>query len=129
MKRPGVYKIENVITGDIYVGSTRDIPQRWREHKSQLRHHTHKNPILTEAWDKYGEDAFVMETLEPALDSDHRILLEQVWMDWLKPTYNRAPFAGTCKGMDYPQHWIEKQRARMFGNKYRSDWTRKQKEA
>ena len=34
MKISAVYKITNTITGDFYVGSSKDVKRRWREHKS-----------------------------------------------------------------------------------------------
>ena len=54
----GIYKIINKINGKYYVGSSIDIYQRWRNHKSQLKRNIHKNPHLQNAWNKYGENNF-----------------------------------------------------------------------
>lgn len=31
----GIYKITNLVNGKVYIGASRDIKQRWREHKSK----------------------------------------------------------------------------------------------
>lgn len=33
-KISGVYKIENTLTGDFYIGSSTDVKRRWSYHKS-----------------------------------------------------------------------------------------------
>ena len=33
MKISAVYKITNTVTGDFYIGSSKDVKQRWKEHK------------------------------------------------------------------------------------------------
>lgn len=60
----GVYKIENLVNGKIYIGQSTHIRQRWTEHKKELRHNRHKNEYLQRAWNKYGEDNFKHEVLE-----------------------------------------------------------------
>lgn len=60
----GIYKIENLVNGKVYIGQSRHIRQRWAEHKKVLRRDCHKNTFLQRAWDKYGEDNFSFEVLE-----------------------------------------------------------------
>ena len=38
----GIYKISNVITGDCYIGQSKDIFTRIGQHKSLLKHNKHK---------------------------------------------------------------------------------------
>lgn len=60
----GIYKIENLVNGKIYIGQSKHIRQRWTEHKKELRGNRHRNQYLQRAWNKYGEDKFRHEILE-----------------------------------------------------------------
>jgi predicted GIY-YIG superfamily endonuclease len=54
----GVYIINNKLNGHNYIGSSINIKQRFAQHKSTLRHNTHRNQHLQNAWNKYGEENF-----------------------------------------------------------------------
>lgn len=55
----GIYKIENKINGKVYVGQSRDILRRWRQHKvSRLQY-----PLYF-AFQKYGINNFEFSVLE-----------------------------------------------------------------
>ena len=43
MTNSGIYCIENLLTGDIYVGSSNKIKRRFSEHKYKLRNYKHTN--------------------------------------------------------------------------------------
>ena len=60
----GIYSITNSGNGKRYIGQSIDIEKRWREHRWHLRANKHKNNHLQNAWNKYGETAFVFEVLE-----------------------------------------------------------------
>ena len=68
-KQPGIYCIENIITGDKYIGQSKNISLRLQEHLSCLRnnHHYYKKrhipTILQKAWNKYGEENFKIYVL------------------------------------------------------------------
>lgn len=68
-KNIGIYCIENAINCKKYIGLSRDIDQRWNEHRSKLRRGKHVNIYLQRAWDNYGEDAFKFYVMEYC-DSD-----------------------------------------------------------
>lgn len=53
-----IYKIENKITHQCYIGQTVDYNRRKATHINRLRRNVHDNPKLQNAWIKYGEPAF-----------------------------------------------------------------------
>lgn len=54
----GIYKIENLVNGKVYIGQSTDIEKRWIYHRRDLRHNHHRNSHLQYAWNKYGESNF-----------------------------------------------------------------------
>jgi GIY-YIG catalytic domain/NUMOD3 motif len=58
----GVYRIAGA--GRVYVGSSDDIPRRWKSHLSQLRGGRHHNYRLQAAWNEHGEAAFAFTVVE-----------------------------------------------------------------
>ena len=57
----GIYKIENLVNGKVYIGSSINIYRRWEEHKTALRHNRHHSYKLQRAWNKHGEQNFKFE--------------------------------------------------------------------
>lgn len=53
-----IYKIENKVTKQCYIGQTVDYNRRKATHINRLRRNAHDNPKLQNAWIKYGEPAF-----------------------------------------------------------------------
>ena len=60
----GIYVIRNTENGKLYVGQSRHMDIRWRDHLFALRSGTHVNAHLQYAYNKYGENAFQHEVLE-----------------------------------------------------------------
>ena len=85
----GVYKIVNKVNGKIYVGSSKDIETRWRNHKSALNDGTHANPHLQRAWDKYKAHNFSFEIIEEC-SLDTRFEREQHYLNTLNPFDNNG---------------------------------------
>jgi group I intron endonuclease len=56
--KSGMYVIANMKTWDIYVGSSVDIPRRFKRHIRELRNGTHFNPRLQRSYNHHGESAF-----------------------------------------------------------------------
>ena len=59
-----IYFIINKITGERYVGQTTNFVRRKNEHLSQLKDKTHVNKKLQNAWNKYGENNFIVEKIQ-----------------------------------------------------------------
>lgn len=55
----GIYKITNKINGKSYIGQSKHIKRRWREHINGL-----ENSVISAAIKKYGEENFIFEILE-----------------------------------------------------------------
>ena len=60
----GIYKIENIINGKVYIGQSVDVYKRWHEHFKYLRQNQHINRHLQSAYNLYGESNFVASILE-----------------------------------------------------------------
>lgn len=82
MDKSGVYKITNTTNGKFYIGSSKDIEQRFDEHKKKLKNNSHINPILQNSWNYYGENNFTFEILE---ECENYIEREQYYLDTFQP--------------------------------------------
>ncbi len=85
----GVYVIQNVITGDCYVGSSVDIARRKLKHFHQLRSNKHGNQHLQSAYNKYGHDSFLFNLHEEVAVREDLVGREQYWINQLLPRYNK----------------------------------------
>lgn len=98
MINSGIYKIKNLITDKIYIGSTNNFKKRWMEHEKQLNKNIHKNKKLQHSWNKHGAENFEFVALEGVTDLSKLTDREQYWFDKLKPQYNIALVAGSNLG-------------------------------
>lgn len=64
MKKCGIYRITNLVSGHFYIGSSVDIISRFGNHRHTLRKNNHNNPKLQNAWNKYGEQNFSFDIIE-----------------------------------------------------------------
>lgn len=60
----GIYKIENLITHQVYIGKSLSINKRIHDHKYCLNNNKHINSYLQNSWNKYGENNFIFVILE-----------------------------------------------------------------
>ena len=83
----GIYKIINTVTGDFYIGSSKNIEKRWAVHKRpSVWKKCPNNPMYLDM-QKYGVDKFVFEILEE-VEIESLKETEQKFIETLKPTYN-----------------------------------------
>ena len=87
MKISGIYKITNTVTGDFYIGSSKDIKRRWKEHKCPSRWNKYPNNQMYLDMRKYGVEKFVFEILEE-VEIESLKETEQKFIETLKSTYN-----------------------------------------
>ena len=87
MKISGVYKITNTVTGDFYIGSSKDVKERWACHKCLSRWKKCPNNPMYQDFQKYGVNKFEFQILAE-VESDKLKETEQQFIETLKPTYN-----------------------------------------
>ena len=87
MKISAVYKITNTVTGDFYIGSSKDVKQRLAVHRCHSTWNRFPNKQLYQDMRKYGIDKFELEILAEA-EAEQLKELEQQFIETLKPTYN-----------------------------------------
>lgn len=84
----GIYKITNEINGDCYIGSSKDIEKRWKQHlylsQKQGKHYEYH---LYRAFRKFGIENFSFAVLE-LCQEEQLIELEQKYYSIYNPTYN-----------------------------------------
>lgn len=84
----GVYVILNTENENIYIGSSRNIKNRFREHKNNLRNNKHCNSHLQNAWNKYGEKAFSFYIIEHHVCIENIVKRENKLIKLFNPAYN-----------------------------------------
>ena len=109
----GIYKITNTVTGDFYIGSSKDVKLRWAVHKCKSKWNECPNKQLYQDMQKYGTDKFVFEVLE-VVEQDKLKEAEQQFIELLKPTYNSC----NAKGWDI-ERYKEYQKTDKFKESHR----------
>jgi group I intron endonuclease len=87
LEKSGIYKIENKITGDFYIGQASKLIKRKYDHWYRLSKHYHGNPHLQNAWDKYGKGNFEFVPIL-VCEQEELTYYEQKCVNILKPHYN-----------------------------------------
>lgn len=85
--KSGIYKIENLVNGKFYIGSSIKIYYRIRRHLSDLLKNKHANPKLQSSFNKHGESNFITTILEFVEEKD-LLEREEFYINTLKPVYN-----------------------------------------
>lgn len=120
----GVYAIVNELNGHKYIGSSKDIKNRWYQHRSKLKNNKHHSPHLQNAYNKYGEHRFYFCVLETCENVRNTILfLEQKYLN-LNPEYNSSKVA-TCPINILQSKEVKLKRAKSLTGKKRTVEQRK----
>lgn len=103
IKPMGIFKIENLVNGKVFIGGTFNLDVAYNKHKFQLNLGSHKNKELQKEWRRHGQDSFTYGVLE-VLEQDDNIyrdyndelkVLEECWLEKLQPFgergYNKPP--------------------------------------
>ena len=105
METSAVYKITNTVTGDFYIGSSKDVKRRWKEHKKPSTWKKCPNNPMYQDMKKHGLDKFDFQILEE-VEPESLKEAEQQFIETLKPTYN----SNNANGLDiyrYKEYQIE----------------------
>ena len=128
MKISAVYKITNTITGDCYIGSSKDVKRRWREHKWPSKWNECPNNPMYLDMKKYGVENFVFEILEE-VEEDSLKEKEQQFIETLKPTYNDRNANGwdTDKYKEYNKEYHKEYKKSDKYKNYQKDYRKTDK--
>ena len=88
-----VYKITNTMTGDFYIGSSKNVKQRCAQHKCPSRWNRYSNNQMYLDMKKYGVDKFEFQILAE-VEPEQLKETEQQFIEKLKPTYNQMNAKG-----------------------------------
>ena len=86
-KISAVYKIVNTVTGNFYIGSSKNVKQRWTMHRAQSSWKAQPNNKMYQDMQKYGLECFSFEILEE-VETQYLKQVEQKFIELLNPTYN-----------------------------------------
>ena len=86
-KISAVYKITNTVTGDFYIGSSKNIKSRWKDHKKPSVWNKNPNNPMYQDMTKYSVNKFEFQILAE-VESEYLKETEQQFIETLKPTYN-----------------------------------------
>lgn len=105
----GIYMIENLVTGRVYVGSTNNASKRFKNHVWRLNNNLHFNRYLQRSWNKYGEKCFKFKVIE---ECENLVEREQYWVDYYKlygKIYNqKVECVNSFQGMKRDKSWNKK---------------------
>ena len=111
--KSGIYIIRNTINNLIYVGSTKNINKRYKEHKNLLLNNKHQNSRIQRFVNKYGIDTLSFNLIEIVKNKENLIQREQFYLDLLQPFkkdigFNVCIKSGAIAGIDFKIQTIEK---------------------
>ena len=119
----GIYMIMNLVNGKFYIGSSKNIKNRFWGHKGSLNNNRHHSSLLQRAWNKYGEENFIFEILENCLE-EKLLEREQIWLDFHHVYnkdigYNNLKNAKSCIGR-IPSEIHKKRISEALTNRYKN---------
>lgn len=107
--KSGIYKWENKISGEYYIGSAVDLSKRMSEYyrESYITHPSRGKSIICYALVKYGYNNFSLSILEYC-NRTEVISREQYYLDLLNPSYNILKYAYSSDGYKHTLEAIQK---------------------
>ena len=105
MIKTGIYKYENKINHNIYIGQSTNIDKRFAQHLYDATFRPEEGTGIDEAINKYGIDNFTFEIIEEC-DIDDLDDKEIYWIDFYDSYhngYNRTKGGSVLRGEDHPR--------------------------
>lgn len=120
MSDTGIYVIENLVNGRKYVGASKNIKSRWRQHKLDLKKNEHANALIQEDFLIYGMDVFnffIIEICEESslIEKEEFYIKEYKTRDY-DGGYNMTSGIGT-KNKVVKEETRKKISSKLLGNK------------
>ena len=116
----GIYKIVNLVNGNVYIGESYHCIQRRHQHLRELKKNRHSNTHLQRAWNKYGEENFKFVIIETCPENI-RYLRERYWIAKYQANitgYNQSGGGEGEIGIRYNKERNEKISKTMTGKKF-----------
>lgn len=85
----GIYKITNITNSHCYIGQSRNIENRWKNHKKCTYNSDKWNYPLYSAFRKYGLENFTFEIIEECTINELNEK-EIYWIKYYRPEYNQT---------------------------------------
>lgn len=119
-KISAVYQIINSVTGDRYVGSSKDVEMRWANHKCPSTWKQQPDSSLYQDFQKYGLDKFRFQILAPVMP-EYLTQVEQEFIDMLHPSYNsnRANGLDVERYKEYNKEYWQSEKGKKNKKRYR----------
>jgi group I intron endonuclease len=86
----GIYKIACLEENRVYIGQSRDVGSRWKQHLYLLENNKHHCIALQEAWNKFGFQAFSFKLELKCKKKELTVKEQEVW-DLQESCYNGRP--------------------------------------
>ena len=120
-KISGIYKITNTVTGDFYIGSSKDVKIRLANHKCPSKWNEHPNIQLYKDMKKYGVDKFDFQILAE-VEIEQLKETEQQFIEMMKPTYNdkRAKGWDVERYKDYNKEYFKSDKYKEHQKEYKN---------
>lgn len=122
-KNEGIYAIVNIITNDIYIGSSLNLGSRKDKHFTHLKHNKHSNYKLQSAANEYGIGNFKFKIIE--YTSINLKQKEQYYVNQLNPAYNITIEVIRNTPSEESKHKMSITRLRMFRNGLKPNGSKK----
>ena len=121
----GIYKIENIVTGDFYIGQTINFKKREYEHFYKLKKNKHQNKYLQNSFNKYEKENFIFKVILYC-NKNNLTFYEQLLVDNLSPSFNLClECVDSIKGIKMDQTLMRIKRVcKKTGNVYKVESTK-----
>ena len=83
----GVYKITCTANGNYYIGVSKNIATRWRQHKNALNRGKHHSSKMQMDWNDFGDTSFSFEIVKECEYAEAKALEEEL-IEAENPIYN-----------------------------------------
>lgn len=105
-RQSGVYILRNMVSGNFYIGSSKNLASRRGRHMYVLRNGIKENVRIFNDCNKYGVESFIFKVIEYCDECD-LIDKEQHYFELMMPRYNVWKSVYSAKGRTYTNEQLE----------------------